>query len=315
MVYYIPLIAMGANRARIISILGPTSTGKSELALFLAKSLDGEIVNGDSMQVYRHFNIGSAKPSMAEQREIPHHLIDVVNPDEEFNAALFQQIADDAIEDIRSRGRVPVVVGGTGLYLRALFHGLFPAKSNPDLRQRLRVLFRENPSHTYSELESRDPEYAASISPHDITRVVRGLEIVHLTGKSMSEWQKEHGFREERYEVLKLGLTIDRAHLYRRIDERVERMLEQGWIDEVRGLVDAGWDRSLKPFQGIGYREILLFLTGEMDYDGMVTAIKTSTRHYAKRQVTWFSKEKNVSWREYPSQQHAILDQARSFLE
>jgi tRNA dimethylallyltransferase len=311
MVYYIPLIVMGANRVKIISIVGPTCTGKSRLALCLARLMDGEIVNADSMQAYRHFDIGSAKPSPPELELVPHHLIDVVDPHEEFNAALFQALADRAIEDITSRMKVPVIVGGTGLYLRVLLHGLFPVKSDGELRTRLRTQYHTNPKEAYHALETHDPQYAARVSLHDITRVVRGLEIFYLTGKTMSQWQMDHGFSEERYDSLVIGLKGDRQTLYERINERVEQMLAQGWIDEVRGLIKAGWDSSHKPFGSIGYREIILYLQGELDYRQMVVDIKTSTRHYAKRQITWFSKETNIDWFEYPTDEEAIFEKAR----
>jgi tRNA dimethylallyltransferase len=311
MVYYIPLTVMGANRLKIISIVGPTCTGKSRLGLSLAHFVDGEIVNADSMQAYRQFNIGSAKPDPEELASVAHHLIDVVDPHEEFNAALFQTLADKAIEDISSRGKAPVVVGGTGLYQRVLLHGLFPAKSDGELRTRLRAQYHASPAEAYKELEVHDPQYAALVSLHDITRVVRGLEVFHLTGKTMSQWQKDHGFREERYDTLIIGLNTDRKTLYERINDRVEHMLSQGWIDEVKGLLGAGWNAGCKPFGSIGYKDILLFLESKIEYGKMVEAIKTSTRHYAKRQITWFSKERNVNWFEYPNEKEAIFEMAR----
>jgi tRNA dimethylallyltransferase len=280
----------------------------------MACHLDGEIVNADSMQAFRHFNIGSAKPFPSELTSAPHHLIDVVDPDEEFNAALFQVMADKAIKDISSRMKMPVVVGGTGLYQRVLLHGLFPVKSDNDLRVRLRTQYSSNPTETYRDLESHDPQYAALVSPHDMTRVVRGLEVFYLTGKAMSEWQKDHGFREERYDALVIGLRVDRHALYDKINKRVEQMLSQGWIDEVKSLLEAGWDSALKPFGSIGYREILQHLQGQLSYEQMVIDIKTSTRHYAKRQMTWFSKENNIDWYEYPTDEKAIFEKARRHL-
>ena len=306
---------MLANRARVVAILGPTSTGKSDLALWLAPLIGGEIINADSMQVYRHFDIGSAKPDKLVREEVPHHLIDVVEPNEEFNAALFQRMADVAVREVISRGATPVVVGGTGLYLRVLFHGLFPVQSDPRLRERLRRQYAERPAETYEELKARDPEYALAISHRDKVRVVRGLEISYLSGLTMSEWRRRHGFHEERYEALKIGLRGERQDLYRRINARVEQMLTRGWVEEVEGLLKAGYDPELKPFQSIGYREILLYLKGELDYLRMVEKIKIATRHYAKRQMTWFSRERDIEWHEYPEERVAILERIRRFLD
>ena len=238
----------------------------------------------------------------------------MVEPDEDFNAALFQQMADDAIGDILSRSAIPIVVGGTGLYLRVLVNGLFPVKSDPPLRERLRQQYHEKPLETYEELKARDPEYALAISHRDKVRVVRGLEISYLSGLTMSEWRRRHGFQEVRYEALKIGLRGERQELYRRIDERVERMLAEGWLDEVKGLLAAGWDQELKPFQSIGYREILLYLKKELDYPRMVEKVKMATRHYAKRQITWFGRERDIEWYKYPEERDVIAERVRRFL-
>ena len=311
-IYHYP--EMVANRPKIVSILGPTSTGKSDLALWLAPRIRGEIVNADSMQVYRHFDIGSAKPDKTTREAVPHHLIDVVEPDEDFNAATFQQAADKAIEGIRSRSAMPIVVGGTGLYLRVLFHGLFPVVSDPLLRERLRRQYLERPMETYEELKIRDPEYALTISHRDRVRVVRALEISYVSGVPMSEWRRRHGFREERHEVLKIGLQKQRKDLYTSINERVERMLADGWVDEVENLLEAGWSPGLKPFQSIGYREIMLFLGNELSYPEMVERIKMATRRYAKRQTTWFSRDNSIEWFEHPAGQETVLKRVKRFL-
>lgn len=297
-----------------MAILGPTCTGKSDLAFWLASKVDGEIVNGDSMQVYRHFDIGSAKPDCRLRAEVPHLLIDVVEPDEEFNAAIFLKAADDAIREVWSRQRTPIVVGGTGLYLRVLFHGLFPVQIDPALRERLKARYAEDPLRTYEELKALDPEYALSISFRDKVRVVRAIEVCRSSGMTMSAWQAGHGFREQRYEVYKVGLSLDRRELYRRINRRVERMLDEGWIGEVEGLIKAGWDTSLKPFHSIGYREIVRYLKGDLSYGAMVERIKRETRHYGKRQITWFSKEKEIHWYDYPGDRDKILEGVTKFL-
>jgi len=303
-----------ANKGKVLAIVGPTCTGKSDLALWLARKVGGEIVNSDSMQAYRLFDIGSAKPDRRIRADVPHFLIDVVAPDDEFNAALFQKAADDAIRQVWSRERTPIVVGGTGLYLRVLFHGLFPVQNDPALRERLRRRYAEDPLQTYEELKSLDPEYALSISFRDGVRVVRALEIYHSSGMTMSQWRAGHGFHEKRYEVHKVGLSKDRRELYERINRRVERMLDEGWIGEVEGLIKAGWDTSLKPFHSIGYREIVLYLKGDLSYAAMVERIKRETRRYGKRQITWFSREKDIHWYDYPGDRDKILEGVRRFL-
>ncbi len=305
---------MQATRGKIAAVLGPTCTGKSDLGLQIARAVNGEIVNADSMQVYRHFDIGSAKPSKDVRATVPHHLIDVVNPEDDFNAALFQRMADDAIEGIIARGRVPVVVGGTGLYLRVLFHGLFQAEGNPRMREQIRERYAADPIGTYEELKKVDAEYALRISHKDRVRVVRALEIYHVSGVTMSEWQRRHGFEEERYTACRIGLRRDRKELYRRIDARVEAMLRQGWVQEVEALLKAGYSPDLKPFKSIGYREIVLYVQGKMTYSAMVEKVKTSTRHYAKRQFTWFLRENDIEWYEYPEEQDHILNRVTEFL-
>jgi tRNA dimethylallyltransferase len=304
---------MSAKGVKVVAVLGPTCTGKSDLALWLAPEVGGEIVNADSMQVYRHFDIGSAKPDAAVRAHIPHHVIDVAEPGEEFNAAAFQRLADRAIREISSRGRLPLVVGGTGLYLRVLFHGLFRVGSDPGLRERLRRRYLENPDLVYGELREKDPEYALTISPRDGVRVVRGLEIYSLSGVPMSRWRNRHGFHEKRYEACKIGLTAERRVLYARIDRRVEEMLARGWVEEVEGLLKL-YPREAKPFHAIGYREIVRYLAREIPYPEMVGRIKVATRHYGKRQLTWFSREKEIEWHTYPEERDMILERIRSFL-
>ncbi len=298
---------------KIIAIVGSTCTGKSELSMHLAKTFNGEIVNYDSMQVYRYFDIGTAKPGVEEQKEIPHHLIDVVDPSEEFNAALFKEKADVCISDICSQGRIPVVVGGTGLYLRALIYGLFAAPRETGLRESLQEEYDEDPLGFYEKLKNMDNEYALKINFRDKLRAVRAMEISRSTGMSMSEWGRVHGFRESHYEVLKLGLERERNVLYRRINERVDDMLSLGWVDEVKNILSMGYNEELKPFSGIGYREILLYIKSLISYEDMVKDIKMHTRHYAKRQMTWFSKEKDVVWHKYPEDIEIIKSKISEF--
>lgn len=307
---------MQANAGKVVAILGPTCTGKSQLAERLAEEFGGEIINADSMQVYRSFNIGTAKPSREIQARIKHHLIDIVEPNDAFDAARFKVLADAAIRDVWSRGRIPITVGGSGLYLRVLFHGLFSVPSSEEIRTELRERYGVAPADVYEELKSIDPLYALRISHRDRVRVVRALEIHRLSGKTMSEWEKDHGFREERYQVYRIGLMRERQELYDRINARVEAMLLQGWVNEVRDILAAGHDPSCKPFSSIGYKEILLHLDGIIEYPEMVVRIKQETRRYAKRQLTWFSKadEGSISWFRYPENLTDILKEVDRFL-
>lgn len=299
---------------RVLAVLGPTCTGKSDCAVWLAKEVGGEIVNADSMQVYRHFDIGSAKPDTTARQHVAHHLIDIVEPEEEFNGALFKEAADRAIRAVWLRNKVPIVVGGTGLYLRILFHGLFEAPQDALLRENLKKRFREDPAAVYEELKRVDQEYASRISPNDRVRVVRALEVYHASGMTMSRWQEGHGFGQHRYTVCKIGLRKERTVLYEKINRRVDKMLEEGWVEEVRALLAAGHNQALKPFLSIGYRDIVLYLGSVLGYAEMVDKIKRETRHYAKRQVTWFAREKDIHWFEYPEERKRIREEVKRFL-
>jgi tRNA dimethylallyltransferase len=305
---------MLSNRIKVLAIGGPTCTGKSDLALAAGKKYGGEIVNGDSMQVYRYFNIGTAKPPAKDLEELPHHLIDMVDPDEEFNAAAFREKADEAIRDIASRGKLPVVVGGTGLYLRALFYGLFPAKRDAKLREDLNAEYIRDPAAFYERLKEVDYDYAMRISFRDRIRSVRAMEVYLLEGRPFSDLEKQHGFREMRYDLCMIGLTAPRDELYRRINARVVAMLENGLVDEARSILAKGYAIDAKPFSSIGYREVLLYLNGSIAYEDMIKDIQKNTRHYAKRQFTWFAKEKDIEWFNYPKDLDRIFAMIAGFL-
>jgi len=305
---------MLSNTRKIIAVIGPTCTGKSALSVDLAKTFHGEIVNGDSMQVYRHFNIGTAKPDLSARDAVPHHLIDIVDPSGDFQAAMFKESADRAIGEIWSRDRVPVIVGGTGLYMKALIYGLFKAPRDSLLRERLHGEYHDDPSGFYEKVKEIDPEYAMRISHRDRIRLVRAMEVYTLTGMTVTSLEKGHGFREPRYSALKIGLQKDRDELYSRIDRRVEEMLDKGWVEEVKDILSMGYSEWLKPFSGIGYREIVLYIKGFIRYEDMVKDIKKHTRRYAKRQFTWFAKEKDVSWFQYPEDIAGIFKKVREFL-
>lgn len=288
---------------KIIIICGPTASGKTRVGIELAKKFGGEIISADSGAVWRGFDIGTAKLSAKDGYDIPHHLIDTLNPDEHFDAARFVAFADEAIADIIGRGRVPFVVGGAGMYIKMLVNGMCEAPpQDQDYRKEIEKRIEENGiGAAHSQLEKIDPESAANISPNDRTRVIRALEIHHLTGMRASEFRKQHGFGERRYDALKIGLTVDRAELYRRIDERVDDMIRKGLVDEVRILLSK-YPSDCQPFSAVGYREIVAHIKGECSLDEATRLTKQNSRHFAKRQMTWFRADSEIRW--FGSKQH-----------
>ena len=306
---------MQTNQGKVLAVLGPTCTGKSDCALWLAGEIQGELVNADSMQVYKLFDIGTAKPDAEARNAVAHHVLDIAEPDQEFNAALFREAADRAISEIWSRGKVPIVVGGTGLYLRILFHGLFEVQKDAGAREELGRAYQQDPLGVYEELKRIDPEYALRISHRDRVRVVRAIEVFRASGVTMSEWYRRHGFKERRYDTFKIGLRRERSELYDRINRRVLQMLKAGWIAEVEGLLRQGYIPELKPFLSIGYRQILLYLAGAYTYEVMVKSIQQETRNYAKRQLTWFAKDREIEWFQFPEEREHIKRRVGQFLQ
>ena len=302
---------------KILIICGPTASGKSELALRLAHLLDAEIVNADSMQIYRGLDIGTAKPSLEQQGEIRHHLIDLIEPDRQFSAANFADAADAAIRDINSRGKQVIVVGGTGLYIRALVKGLVDSPGGEgELRQALQQEAAMVGNEVMLErLRHVDPELASGLHPNNLVRIIRALEVHQLTGIPLSRHQKEHAFAVHRYDTLQIGISVDRPLLYRRIDERVERMLAAGLLEEVSGLLAAGFGRDLKSMRSIGYKEAAAHLYGELSGEETIRLIKRNTRHYAKRQLTWFKADPDILWFEYPEKFDSMVTSAIDFFE
>ena len=281
---------MEENRLLVLS--GPTASGKSALALALARILPLEIVNADSLQVYRGMDVGTAKPSARERREIPHHLIDVADPDEEFNAGRFVDQAEIAIRGIRERGRFPLVAGGTGMYIRALLRGLDPLPSDPVVRAVLARRWREEGGAAlFAELAAVDPASAKAIHPSDRVRVLRALEIAGITGAPPSRLKRRWTKVEDKFRILFIELSMDRETLYKRIDERVDDMFRRGLVDEVRRLLSAGYGPELKPMNALGYRHVLSLLSGSLSLEHAVDDLKRDTRRYAKRQLTWLSRE------------------------
>jgi tRNA dimethylallyltransferase len=300
---------------KVVIILGPTAVGKSALALEVAAATHGAIVNADSRQVYRYLDIGTGKPSLLDRQRVEHFLIDVVDPDEEFNAALFHRLANQSIEQIRANHKQAIVCGGTGLYLKALTHGLFegPGRSGEirrNLEQRIKT---EGLGAVFGGLAEVDPAAVASIHPNDRQRIIRALEVYQATGKPLSAWWNEHGFRARYFDLLEIGLNRPRRELYDIIDRRCERMIEDGLLDEVRGLLARGYSLELKPLQSIGYRQMGEVIEGRQSLDAAVEDMKQQTRHLAKRQLTWFRRDPKIVWFA-PKNRSQIIETVTSFL-
>lgn len=288
------------NSVPLIVLVGPTAVGKSSMALAVAERIEGEIIAADSMQVYRGLDIGTAKPSADERGRIPHHLLDLVDPNQSFTAADYVRLASTAIADIRTRGRLPIMVGGTGLYIRALFRGLFdgPGEIAPLRATLYQEAERVGVTALHRRLEAIDPEAAAAIHPNDLFRVVRALEVAAVSGRPISTLRAEarRNHRAVPGPVLKFGLERDRQELYQRIEARVETMMEQGLLREVKSLLDQGYCATLRPLQAIGYRHMIGYLNGRISLDDAVASLKRDTRRYAKRQLTWFRHEDEIEW-------------------
>ncbi|HTP63961.1 MAG TPA: tRNA (adenosine(37)-N6)-dimethylallyltransferase MiaA [Geobacteraceae bacterium] len=305
-----------AQKPSLVIILGPTASGKSELAVQLAERFHGEIVNADSMQVYCGMEIGTAKPSAEMRRRVPHHLIDIVEPDIDFSAADFRNEAARAIADITGRGRTVFIAGGTGLYIKALLQGLVDSPSGAgSVRRELEEKARTFGSEALlRELAQVDPVTAGRLHPNDLVRIVRALEVYRLTGRPISRERSEHGFAGDYYRTLKIGLTMERGELYERIDRRVDGMIAAGLEGEVRTLLGRGFSPRLKALRAIGYRQMCAYLSGEYGLDEAIRLIKRDTRHYAKRQLTWFKTDNEIYWVEYSENFASICEHVIDFL-
>ena len=285
------------EREKLVAIVGPTAVGKTELSLELAEQFEGEIISGDSMQVYRGMDIGTAKAAPHELARVPHHLIDIISPAEEYSVAVFQESATRLISEINRRGRLPFLVGGTGLYIESVTHRFQFAQSaqDPELRERLqRLAETEGVEALHARLAAVDPTTAQRLHPNDVKRVIRALEIYESTGCKMSDYQLRA--EQSPYQLLMIGLTMERETLYQRINERVDKMIEAGLVEEVRRLLDQGYDPSLTSMQGLGYKELVPYLYGEITLEKAIQDIKQRTRHFAKRQLSWFRRMKEIQW-------------------
>jgi tRNA dimethylallyltransferase len=300
---------------KIILIVGPTGAGKTALAINLARRFNGEIVGADAMQIYRFMDIGTAKPTPAERAASPHHMIDIVDPDEDFDAAAYAKSASGIILQIGDRGGTVFVVGGTGLYIKALVHGLFEnGTSDPAVRRRLKQQAESKGTAALTQrLQKIDPAAARRIHPNDTYRIIRALEVFEVTGKPLSVLQQRHGFREKRFNTLELGLSWPRPVLYDRINRRVDAMMAQGFLDEVRQLMARGYGRDLKSMQSLGYRHLAAVVNGDASLSEAVAMLKRDHRRYAKRQLTWFGARRSVHWLTQDQTAPAV-DRIRAFL-
>jgi tRNA dimethylallyltransferase len=301
---------------RLIVVLGPTASGKSALGISLAQKLGGEILVCDSTQVYRHFDIGTAKVPPSEQNGIAHHLVDLVEPQEVFSAGEYRRAALAALDDLRRRSKLPIITAGTGLYLRALLEGLADAPTrSEELRERLRRTARKSgPLYLHRMLARLDPEASCRIAQQDTQKVIRALELRLLTHKTVGEIHRSGRTPLEGYSVLKIGLLPPRTALYARIDSRVESMMGAGWLDEVRRLMAVSVPEDAKPFQFIGYSQLRQQLAGQISRANAIQRIQQATRNFAKRQITWFQREPGVTWFSGFGNDPSIISEALNFL-
>ena len=293
------LFSDASNRPPLVILTGPTAVGKTALSVNLAKKIGGEIISADSMQVYRRMDIGSAKVTKEEMQGVPHYLIDEFEPDEEFHVVKFQEYAKRYIQEIHSRGKIPILVGGTGFYIQAVLYDIDFTENGGDMtyRESLEDLAHTQGAHVLHEmLREVDPASADAIHENNIKRVIRALEFYHETGQKISEHNEAERQRTSPYNFAYFVLNDDRARLYDRIDRRVDAMLDAGLIEEVRALKQSGCTRDMVSMQGLGYKEILDYLNGDLSLDEAVRILKRDTRHFAKRQITWFKREKDVIW-------------------
>ena len=283
----------------LIILTGPTAVGKTKASISLAKAIGGEIISADSMQVYKEMDIGSAKIRKEEMEGVPHYLVDVLEPDEEFHVVRFQQMAKEAMEQIYANGHIPIVVGGTGFYIQALLYDIDFTENDGDttFRKEMESYAAEHGADAlHQKLREVDPASADAIHTNNVKRVIRALEFFHQTGKKISEHNEEERQKESPYDFVYFVLNDDRANLYKRIDLRVDLMVEEGLLEEVKALKAKGYTKNMVSMQGLGYKEVLDYLDGEISFDEAIYRIKRDTRHFAKRQITWFKRERDVIW-------------------
>lgn len=306
-------------REPLVILTGPTAVGKTKLSIALAKAIGGEIISADSMQVYKYMDIGSAKIRPEEMQGVAHFLVDELEPSEEFHVVRFQQMAKAAMEEIRSRGHIPILVGGTGFYIQAIVNDIdFTENEASPYRQELEALAAEKGAeYLHEELKKDDPESAEMIHANNVKRVIRALEFYKLTGKKISVHNEEQRERKSPYNFAYFVLNDDREKLYARIEQRIDEMLQEGLVEEVARLKEMGFHRGMVSMQGLGYKEILAYLDGEYTLEEAVEILKRDTRHFAKRQITWFRREREVIWlnkEDYAYDEGQILSQMLNIL-
>ena len=309
-------MSLSREKPKLVVVLGPTASGKTEMALEIARRTGACIVSADSVQVYKHFDIGSAKPTREQRQEIPHFLIDVAGPDEDFNAGTYMRLALDQIKKLVGDGRKIVVVGGTFLYVKALLYGLLEGvEVDREFRDSLaRERDAKGAASLHKRLEAVDPVSAGRINPNDYVRIERALEVYHTTGERMSDHHRRHGFAEQRFNALKIGLHGERERLRRAIDERVDAMIDRGWVEEVKAIRAKGYGPHLKPMKSIGYKRINEFLDGRLDFETAVEKIKTDTKRFSKRQSTWLRADDSIKWFDPVDGDEPILEECSGFL-
>ncbi len=297
---------------KVVILVGPTASGKTASALRLAEKFPSEIINADSMQVYRYMDIGTSKPTASQTEKVPHHLLSIINPDEPFSAADYMKLGRKTIEDISERNKIPIVAGGTGLYIKSLTKGLFYSPgSDKDFRK---SMAEESLEHLFEKLKKIDPIQAQRINHSDRHRIIRALEVFHLTGRTISSLHSEHDFSDTPYDCLKIGLYLDRDVLYRKIDLRVDEMIAQGFIEEVKKLLNMGYSPELKPMQSIGYLQLIQYIKGSLSLDRAIYCAKQQTRRYAKRQITWFRNDPEIIWFRADESFNLLETQVKNFL-
>ena len=305
----------------LIILAGPTAVGKTAASIRLAKAIGAEIISADSMQVYRHMDIGSAKIRQEEMEGVPHYLIDVLEPEEEFNVVRFQQMAKAAAEEIYAKGKIPLVAGGTGFYIQALLYDIDFTENDGDTSYRRsleKTAEEKGGEYLHAMLREADPKAAEEIHPHNIKRMIRALEFHHQTGGKISEHNEAEREKSSPYDFAYFVLTDERSRLYERIDRRVDKMMEEGLLEEVRYLKERGVKRESTAMQGLGYKELYAYLDGECTLEEAVRIIKRDTRHFAKRQLTWFKRERDVIWADKPvigQSDDAVVDFMRKELK
>ena len=303
------------DKIKVLVIVGPTAIGKTQLALELATEMNAEIISADSMQIYKYMDIGTAKPTIDEQKIVKHHMIDILYPDESFSAALFKNRARRAVSSIDGQGKTAILAGGTGLYIKAFTNGLFKGpKADSSLRQTLwGKSTKEGGSHLHRELADVDPVTASSVHPNDSFRIIRALEVYYLTKRPISEQREEHRFKDSPFETLKIGLHSDRQKLYSRIEGRIDKMIANGLVYEVKSLLDLGYTRDMNSMKGLGYKQIIGHLLGASSLYDAALQMKQDTKRYAKRQMTWFRADPEINWHTYPNDYQHILQKTKEF--